>query len=451
MIVTTEDNTSLEVVLNIELDAADVEPYLDKAYHKVVNKIRIPGFRKGKAPRSIVEGFVGKDHLLHEALEALVPSFVEKAIEQKQIDSFLRPDVDILELQPLSIKATIPLEPEVVLGDYQSLKVEEPAIEPVTNEQVDPVIERLRYESAPWQPVDRGVQFEDLITMDVEGLVGELQVASGKDIEYIPSMSNTLPMPGFSVYLEGMLKGQNKSFDLTIPVDYTDKDIAGRECHFQVQVTEIKTKELPELDDEFAKGVGEGYGSILELRETIRNNLSDATERDNKHQFHEKVLQQIVEGARVELSGIIIDREVDRMIDEQATARGSGSDMDGYLKAIGKSQDEIKEELRPVATDRLTRSLVLRKLSEDQKIEVNTQEIEEEIGKMTAQFGGTNEAIMKAFSSQEGRKSVESAIITRKTLDRLGEIACGNDMQEKNTVTGVSTKTSRQGGDKSVN
>ena len=449
MKVTKEESRPREVVLNIELEPAEVEPYLDRAYRRVVNKVSIPGFRKGKAPRAIVESFVGRDHLLHEALDFLIPESVERAVKRENLEAFLQPDVDVVELEPLSIKATVPLAPQVVLGDYQSLQLEAQPVE-ATDEQVQPVVERLRYESAPWEPVDRLVQFNDLVTLDVEGVVDGRSVASDKGIDYIPSKDNNLPLPGFSVYLEGMPKGGSKSFNLSVPEDYSDATISGKECRFQVKVHEVKQKVLPELDDEFAKGVGEGYETLQKMRETIQDNLTRAAQRDVAQELYERALQEVIRGAQVELSVLIIDREVDHLMQERARAlQGRGMDMEGYLQTVGKSEEDVREELRPSATERLVRSLVLRKLAEEQEVKVTPEEVEREIREMTSRSGGADEAVKRVFSSQEGRSSVENALLTRKTLERLAEIVQGKVSSSEISIPDESTEGSDQGGSES--
>lgn len=424
MKITRGETQSRQVVLDIELDDTDVEPYLDRAFRRVVTKLRVPGFRPGKAPRAIVEGMLGKEHLLHEALEALVNDSVDKAVESEQIEPYLSPSVDITELDPVSIKAVIALEPRVELGDYHSMDLEIEEV-PVGQEQLDQVLERLRDEQAIWEPVDRPVKFGDLVNMDVEGLVQGKPFVNNNGIQYIPSMENELPLPGFSVGLEGAKKADNLNFTVKVPEDHSDPQIAGQDCTFRVTIHDIKEKHSPDLDDEFAKGVGQGYENLEALKEFVLEDLTKAMEQQARDDLYERALQPLTESSTIEYPEMMIDREVEHMWQEQVrTLQMRRMDMDTYLQQIGKKEDEIKNELRPDATQRLDRMLVLTQLADEEDITVESNEIDASIQEMRAASGqdNSNEELERFYSSSSLRSSVESSIRTRKTLERLGDI-----------------------------
>ena len=233
MNITREDTAPREVVLNIQLEGEDIEPFLDRSYRRLVNRVQIAGFRRGKAPRWRVENEVGREALIRESLDSILREILDKAIEEEEIEAFNEPDVELVEIDPLSLKAVVPLEPIVELGDFRSLRLEPESVE-VGDEQVGKVLEQARYDAAPWQPADRPVKFGDLVTIDVDGVVEGKKVADDKGVDFIPTQDSPFPFPGFSVHLEGMQKDQSKEFTLQVPEDYRDADMAGKECRFSV-------------------------------------------------------------------------------------------------------------------------------------------------------------------------------------------------------------------------
>ena len=202
MNVTKESDSPTEVVLKVELAPEDEEPFISRSYRRIVSRINIPGFRRGKAPRSIVESHLGRTALVQEALEFMVPETLDQILKEENLQAFMEPDLEVLEIEPVSFKAVVTLEPVVELGNLRSIKMEREPVE-ITDERVNEVIEQLRYESAPWEPVDRPVQFGDLLSLNVTGTIGGDEVIGDEGIDFIPELDNPLPIPGFSVYLEG--------------------------------------------------------------------------------------------------------------------------------------------------------------------------------------------------------------------------------------------------------
>ena len=431
MKITREETLVTEVILSIECDSDDVEPYLDWAYRRLVNKVRIPGFRMGKAPRSILEQTVGREHLLHEALERAVNGLVDKAVEQESLEPYVLPMVDVTGFDPLSLKATVPLEPIVSLGDYRSLRIDRRPIN-VGEEQVNEVLERLRVEAAPWEPVDRPVQFQDQITIDVMGTVDGRTVVDNKGIDYIPSMENKLPLPGFSVMIEGAKKGDSKTFNLPVPSENEDSEISGKECRFQVVISEVKQKVLPDLDNEFAKGVGEGYDNLEALKESVLENLTSTAEREVDQELYDEALDQVTQGAEVEFAEVLVDRQLDHIWHERSQAmQAQRMDMDTYLQQIGKSEEEVKEEMRPGTRERLVRSLILEKLTEEENIVVTPEDVDKQIEEIVTASGTSDESVRQTVSSEGFRHSVESTLNTRKTLERLAQIVQRHETEDE--------------------
>ena len=449
MKVTKEDNATREVVISVEMDPEDVEPFLDRAYKRMVNNVQISGFRPGKAPRAIVEGMMGKEALIREAVDFMVPETLERVLEEEEVQGFGQPDVELVGLEPPSFKAVVTLEPLVELGDYQSLRLEAEEVK-VTEEEVAEALESIRYDSTPWEPADRTAQFGDLLTIDVNGVVDGRQVLNDKGVSYLPAKDNALPLPGFSVYLEGMAKDESKEFTLPVPQENADVSIAGKECRFTVGLLEIREKRLPSLDDEFAKGVGDGYESLEELNKSVRERLTSHAESMAQRRYQEKGLAEVVKGASVEVSPRVIEREVDHLLEQRARGQGShqGS-MEEYLQNVGKSMEEIKEELRPTAVERLTEDLVVRKLVEEEGIEVSSEELEAEIKSMvTGGQDSSEDSLRRALSSEELRRAVSNGMVRRKTLERLADIVGGAEQAEDESSKGEvkSQKTGEGGG-----
>jgi trigger factor len=420
--VNKESTTSTEVTLNIELDSEDEDPFIDRSYRRTVNRLQIPGFRKGKAPRAIVESYVGRSALLHEALEFMIPETLDKVLRDEELQAFAEPDVEVLEIEPVSFKAVVPLEPVVDLGDYRSIRIDHEPVE-VTDEQVDDVVERLRQEAAPWEPADRPAQFGDLLSLNVRGTIEGEEVINDEGVDYIPQLENVLPFPGFAVYLEGMTEGQEKEFTLTVPEDYPRPQLAGKECHFHVEALSIKRKALPELDDEFAKGVGEGYDSLEALRDFVRRRLTEEAEAEATRQLEAKSLEELVNIASIQASEMLYQRELDSMQQErERLLRNQRLDMDTYLTYIGKTEEEFQEQLRPSAEERLTRYLVLRRLAQEEHIEVSPEEVQEEIDSLVASAGESAQQMRRTLSSENAQENIRASLLNRKVMQRLIEI-----------------------------
>jgi len=417
--VTKDESSARQVTLEVELDSDDLEPYLERAYKRNRNQVHIPGFRPGKAPRYIVETFLGREALVRDSLDFIVQESLDKAIKDEELDTFGQPDVEVMEMNPVSFKATVPLEPLVEFGDLRKIDAAREPVD-ITEEQVGRVLEQLRYNAAPWEPADRTVQFGDLVTLNVSGTISGEQVADDQGVDFVPSQDNPYPFPGFSVYLEGLAKEEDREFTLTVPEDFHDTTIAGKECLFKVKALEIKTKNLPELDDEFAKGIEDGYEGLEALRTSILENLTADSERLSTRDFQEKALEEVISGASIEISEATMEREIDHLLEDQARGQqGRQGDVETYVQNAGKTREELREELRPAAKERLHRYLVIRKISQDEGLEVSPEEVNTEVEELTASASGSSEALLQAFSSEDARSSLGSAILTRKVLERL--------------------------------
>lgn len=423
MIVTKESETPTDITLNVSMASEDEEPFIGRSYRRLASRVKIPGFRPGKAPRSIVESHLGRTALVQEALEFMIPETLNQVLSDEEIQAFADPQLELLEIEPVSFKAVVPLEPLVDLGDFRAIQVDRESVE-VNEEQVDQVIEQLRNEAAPWDPVERPVQFGDLLNLNVDGTIDGEKAINDQGVDFIPAEDNPMPMPGFSATLEGMITGETKDFSLFVPEDHTQDEYAGKECHFHVEVLSIKEKQLPELDDEFAKGIREGYESLEALRDFVRQRITDDAEANADRQAQDASLQELLKTASIQASDLIYQRELDHMYEErERSLRSQRMDMDTYLGYIGKTGEEWREELRPRAEERLNTYLVLRKLAEEESIEVSPEDIQSEIDSIVTTAGDSEEAMRNSLSSESAQESIRSSLVNRQVMARLVEIA----------------------------
>jgi len=416
--VTNEKTENSQTYLTIEMEPAEVEEGLEKSYHRLVQRAKVPGFRKGKAPRAIFERYFGRKSLLEEAIEKLVPEAYEKAIKEQAIEPIARPQIEVTQTEPLVFKAIVPLKPKVKLGDYHSLRLTPESVS-VNDGDVNTVIEALRHRHATWEPVDRPVQLADSVVMDIWSNIDSQPFINQKGLQY--QVLKDVPFPGFSDQIVGMKKDEEKEFKLKLPADYPRSEVAGKEPQFKVRVDEIKQEILPELNDDFAKQVNPEVKDLAELREKILADLKARAEERARIEFEEKVIDAVVAQAQVEFPPVLIEKEVQHLIDQRF--RGE-QELETYLKSINKTEEQLHEELHPVATQRVTRSLVLGQVVEDEKIEVSQAEIDTETKRLVDGTTENNKDKMEKFlATPEAHESMKQSLLTRKTIERLVDIA----------------------------
>jgi trigger factor len=419
--VTNEKTENSQIYLTIEMEAAEVEEGLEKSYHRLVQRAKVPGFRKGKAPRAIFERHFGRESLLEEAIEKLVPEAYEKAIKEQAIEPIARPQIEVTQTEPLVFKAIVPLRPKVKLGDYHNIRLTPESVN-VSDDDVNTVIEGLRHRQATWEPVDRPAQLGDSVVMDIWSNTDGQPFINQKGLQY--QVLKDIPFPGFGDQIVGMKKDEEKEFKLQLPADYPRNELAGKEPQFKVRVNEIKQEILPELNDDFAKQVNPEVKDLAELREKILADLKARAEERARIEFEEKVIDAVVAQAQVEFPPVLVETELHRLIDQRF--RGE-QELEEYLKSINKTQEQLHEELHPIATQRVTRSLVLGQVVEDEKIEVSQAEIDADAKRLVDGTTENNKDKMEKFlATPEARESMEQSLLTRKTIERLVDIAHGS-------------------------
>ncbi len=428
MKVTKDKVENSQAFLTIEMEPAEVEKSLEQAYHYLVKKANIPGFRKGKAPRPILERYLGKESLLEDALNRLVPEAYEKALKDEAIKAFAQPQIEIVQTEPVVFKARVPLPPSIKLGDYHHIQVTPEPVK-LTEEDINAAIEQLRHQHAVWEPVERPVRFGDLAILNIETELEGKPFINRKEVQYLVLKERPFLVSGFAEQLVEMKKNEEKEFKLSFPSEHPRPELAGKEVSFKVRVIEIKEERLPELNDEFAQKVGPDFKTLASLREQVSTSLRLRAEEKAKIDFEERVVEAAVNLSQVEFPPILVEEEIDRLLNQQLRyLQVGGSSLEEYLKRINKTEAELREELRLQATKGVTGSLVLGKITEEEKIEVSDSEINAEIENLTKNATEGKDKLQQSLNTPQARDSIKQMLITRKSIQRLVEIAKSSAM-----------------------
>ena len=310
MKVTLERLPESRVQLEIEVEPDRLERSLDAAYKRLVPTLRIPGFRPGKAPRGIVERMVGRDRLIHEALDALVPAVYTEALESEEIDAVDQPELEILETEPVRFKATVPVRPTVTLGDYHSIRIAPEPVE-VTDEMFEEQMEMIRRRFATIAPVERGAEWDDILTADISGSVDDTPFVQDEDVEFPLREGERLLLPDLAEQFLGMEAESEKTVELPVPEDFPEQ-FANKTATLTLIVKSVKEEELPEEDDDLAQQVNaEEFETIDQLRERVRNDLQETLQRQSDEAYRLKVVDELVGLSEVEYPQVLLDREID--------------------------------------------------------------------------------------------------------------------------------------------
>lgn len=413
-----------------------MERSLERAYRRLVQRTEIPGFRKGKAPRHMLERHVGRERLVHEALDMLIPEAYNNALDEHRVEAIDQPRLDIVQEEPLIFKATVPVRPTVSLGDYATLRVKRPSIV-VATEDIDAAIEELRHRYALHEPVDRPVKKGDVVRADVRGQIDGREVFADDDFEFTLRDGATILLPGFAEGVAGAEKGVPKEVTVTVPPG--SQPLSGKAGAFTVVVKEVKEEWLPALDDEFAREVGEGFPSLDGLRRHLEDRRRERLEEEAEDRYRDDAVAALVGRAEeLEYPPVLLEREIDRLLRNEA--RSAGQDVDRYLESAsggGRPLQEIREALRPAAVEKVRRSLAITALAEAEGVKAKPAEVDGEIERIVGSSGAQAPQISQLFESPDGREAVERSLLTRKTLDRLIEIVSGPGPARRKAASGT--------------
>lgn len=425
MKVSTAELENRQLVLDIEVEDERVEKAMDQAYRRMVGRLNVPGFRKGKAPRSIVERMVGREALLEDAIELLVPAVFREAIDNLDgIKPAAQPHFEVVSVSPLQVKATVPLAPRVELGDLASVRVT-PDPTDVTDAEVDEVVQKLRERHAEWAPVERPVNIGDRVALDIRGAAGERSLLDSKDTEFVVDPEGAEPAPGFSHQIVGMEADQSRTFALTLPENSKDRDLSGQQATFDVTLHWVKERQLPPLDDGFVSTLGQ-YESVQELHRAIVVDLKVRKEDASNRKLEREAVEAAVSQAKIELPPQLVDHEAEHLRDRFVrNLDRQGITFEQYLRFTEKAEADFRADVRAEAEASVKRAAVLDALAGAEGIEIADAEVDEEIRQMGDDSPESRRMVKNALARQETRERVRSVLRERKAVRRLVDIATG--------------------------
>jgi len=426
--VSVETLPTSEAVLNVDFSWEELEKASDKAYRKLVQKVDIQGFRRGKAPRSLLERKLGKEYIYQEGLDDLMNQTYRDALKEHSLVPLTQPDLDapLLEVgQPYHFSIKVPILPSVELGEYRSLHFERPTAE-VTSEEVEKELEQARQRLASWDEVERPAQIGDRVTMDLKLSVEDQTVSDLKDNPFELTDERHGLFKGLDEQIVGLQKGESKTFSTTIPEDYSNEKLAGKTANYEVKLHKIEFRELPELDDAFAiQASNDEYQAIEDYRKAISDRLLDSKKRKIRDDLREQVLDAVVEQAQMTIHPVLIHEEQHEMMHQMGhVLEQQRMSMDQYLMLIKKTAEEYEESLKPDAEKRVRQQLVLDEVIKQEHIQVVPEELES-IFRFYAQMG------QPLPQDEDQVRSLASSLLREKAVSRLIELTTDPDPDEE--------------------
>ncbi len=424
MTVTMEKTGANQAKLTITIDNDAYNEAMQKAYLIVRNKVNLPGFRKGKAPRQVIESFYSEAVFYDDACNIAIPEAYDKAIAEQGLFAVDQPDIDVTEIgggKGITFTAVVTLKPEVVLGQYKGLEAKKEEY-PVTEENVDAELKAAQERVARWVEADRPIQNGDRIMLDYSGSVDGVQFPGGTAENQPLEIGSGRFIPGFEEQLVGVALNEERDIEVKFPDEYHSEDLAGKQAVFHVKIREIKGKEVPAIDDEFAKDVSE-FDTLEEYKTSIRAKLTESNEHRAEHEFEDKLVELAVANATVEIPQVMIDRQADRMAHEfEYRMAYQGIKMEDYLRMTGMQRTDILDRYKEEAAKSVRTSLVLEAIRKAESIEASDEEVEQELAKMAEARKQTVDEIKKNFSDED-KDYLKDNIIMQKTIKLLADNA----------------------------
>ena len=419
MKVTVENGENQQVTLTIEVEAAEVNKAVDQACKRLANRVSIPGFRKGKAPRMIVERHVGKDAVLQEAFDIVAPKALSKAFDEQKIDPVTRPSVDFETLEEgkdLVFKATVTPRPEVKLGDYKGLNVPKNEVN-ITDEDVEKQLKTFQDRQGKLVDAPEGAEVKDgdFTTLDFKGFVDGEAFDGGEGKDYPLQIGSNSFIPGFEDQLVGAKIGEERDVNVKFPEEYHAKELAGKDATFKCTIRSIKTKELPAIDDELAKKVSK-FETLDELKADIRKNLEENAERTAENDQKSAAIEMATNNITVDIPAVMIDNRVTAMIQEMAMRlEQQGMKLEQYLQYAGTDIAKLREQYRETAEKNVKTDLMLEEVAKAEDIKVEAKDLDEEVAAMAAAYGATPQQVQKIIKEQGRIGDLAASVLRKKT------------------------------------
>ena len=411
--------------LTIEVPASELEKALQSAYMKQKNKISLPGFRKGKVPRQMIEKMYGAEIFYDDAANALIPKAYADAYDECELDIVSRPEIDVVQIEKgkdFIFTATVATKPEVTLGEYKGLEVDKVSTR-VTQKEVDAKIQEEAEKNARTITVeDRAVQDGDEVVLDFEGFVDGVAFEGGKGENYPLTIGSGSFIPGFEEQLVGAEAEKEVEVKVTFPEDYHAEDLKGKEAVFKCTVHEIKAKELPEIDDEFAAEVSE-FDTLEEYKADVKAKIKEQKAAEGKAKQEDQVVEQAVKNATYELPEAMVETQAEQMANDFAQRMQSqGLTMEQYFQFTGTTAEQMMEDLKPQAVKRIETRLVLEAIAKAENIEISDEKLDEEIGKMAEAYKMEADKL-KEFMGENEKKQMKEDMAVQEAVTFLVENA----------------------------
>ena len=421
MQMTTTPGPKSTVLLEVELPPERLDRSIDDAVRRLAKRVRVPGFRPGKAPRPVLERHLGPGVVLDEAVEHLVDDAYREAVLESGLFPLTNPDVEVVQAEqgkPLIFKATIQVRPDVQLGDYKHFNFR-PEIDTIDDKRVDEVIGELRDQYATLAPVeDRGAKDGDYAVIAFEGSRDGVPFEGGSSERMPLILGQERLIPGFEANLVGLAVDGKTEFDITFPEDYPETELAGQQAHFAVELKELREKVLPKLDDDFIASLGD-FKDLPELRADIQTRLERNAIDRARHGFADRIIDYAVANATLELPDILVDQEVEVMHDEfRASMARQGITEEAYLKAVEKTDADLHADFRPGAEKRVRTLLVLSKVADEEGATVSDAEVEAEVERGRDRYPD-DQKLLAYFDSERGRSYIRSTLRRTRVVEGL--------------------------------
>ena len=438
MKIDTETLKDRQVQLTVEVPDDRYNAAMRSAARRMSKKDKIPGFRPGKVPFEVAIGRFGLDAIFDEALDTLGQDVYKQALEDSELEPFAPGSLnEVVSREPLVLRYTVPLAPEVDLGTYRKVRVKYETPE-VSDEALEATMEDLRQRQALIEPAERPVEMSDVAVIDIEGNLNEpdegesAQVVKESGISLLIQEDTDWPFPGIADELVGIGAGETRTLTHTFDDEYPAEELRGKAATFEVTCQEVKSRFVPEWSDDLAQAIGD-YESLLDLRIKARESLAENAEREAEAEYADKVLEKIGEGATVTYPPLLADQEVDDLLhDIVHRLEAQKLTLEDYLQAENKTEADVRDDLRPRAEERVERALILGKVVEEEELEVGEQEIAGRIQRLAGSIQDPEGNIFKALNTSQSRRRIENDLLFEKAIDRLVAIAKGEKPEKGN-------------------
>lgn len=420
MTATWEKKEGNEGLLKVTVPAEEVDKALDQAFKKVVKQINVPGFRKGKVPRPIFEQRFGVEALYQDAVDILLPKAYSNAVEEAGINPVDQPEIEVTQIEKgkeFKFDATVTVEPEVELGDYKGLEIEKQDTE-LTDEEVETTInQRLEAMADMVIKEDGKVEEGDTVNLDFDGYVDGEQFEGGQADGYDLEIGSGMFIPGFEEQLVGLKVGEEKDVEVTFPEEYHAEELAGKPATFKTKINEIKTKEVPELDDELANELDSEANTVDEYKENLRKQLAESKATEAENVQKEEAITKATDNAKVDIPDAMIKTEEDRMLQEFAQRlQQQGLNLETYFQISGQSEEDLRGQMKEDAEQRVKTNLTLAAIADAENIEASDEDVEKELETMSSQFGISVDDIKATLGNTD---IVKNDVRVKKVIDLL--------------------------------